>query len=357
MCDAFSRLGPRCKSEMRRVTGAGPNSAFSRFLELYLTNVPRALAAVAAWNEKSPSDRMTATLAELAVQGMHRGDGTAPLLLAIAKMQGVNDAGAMGRIADGKPTAKAAAAKAAALASKAGRAAGKGKAAGSKSSAAQRRPGPKGSAADSGGAAAASGAATLGSRAAKRPRAEAAVLPEPVATSLSKPLLTGDRNALGETVCHRCKSNLDEGDILLCDGCELEFHRKCLRVPLASVPACDWLCDVCLAAAVFEGGAVATLFKGTDDSDSCKSAGDAGRSAAVRAGVGASGVAVVAEALATSEPATRAGSQSVRSDGHSSRSGAAELQGSLLRGTVLARLLRDAARGAVPRPDLRAPLL
>jgi len=196
---------------------------------MYLTNDSRALAAVEAWNTHARKADKAEHLfshpkAELAVQKLHRGPGTSPVLIRIAKAQGNMSASASVSAVDGRV-------------------------------APARKPKPAGSQAAS---------ARTGPRAAKRSRSPGpAPGPLPAATSLSQPLLTGDRNALGETVCHRCKSNLDEGDILLCDGCELEFHRKCLRVPLSVVPATDWLCEACLTAAVGRRGAlIVQLFEG-----------------------------------------------------------------------------------------------
>jgi PHD-finger len=67
----------------------------------------------------------------------------------------------------------------------------------------------------------------------------------------SLPLLSGFRTVVGETVCVVCRSNHDEADVLLCDDCGAEFHRRCLRPPLAAVPIEDWICAECVAAQVF----------------------------------------------------------------------------------------------------------
>ena len=37
----------------------------------------------------------------------------------------------------------------------------------------------------------------------------------------------------------------DGGNLLICDGCEKEYHLTCLRPMLASVPDGDWECDEC----------------------------------------------------------------------------------------------------------------
>jgi PHD-finger len=49
-----------------------------------------------------------------------------------------------------------------------------------------------------------------------------------------------DRN---EDACAVCG---DGGSLLICDGCEKEYHMKCLTPALASVPEGRWECDECL---------------------------------------------------------------------------------------------------------------
>jgi hypothetical protein len=38
----------------------------------------------------------------------------------------------------------------------------------------------------------------------------------------------------------------DGGSLLICDGCEGEYHMGCLRPPLKSVPEGNWECDECV---------------------------------------------------------------------------------------------------------------
>lgn len=38
----------------------------------------------------------------------------------------------------------------------------------------------------------------------------------------------------------------DGGNLLICDGCEGEYHGKCTRPPLAEVPEGSWECDDCV---------------------------------------------------------------------------------------------------------------
>ena len=51
--------------------------------------------------------------------------------------------------------------------------------------------------------------------------------------------------------CFTCKSNVFEEDILLCDGCDVEYHRRCLTVPLAVTPEGSWYCIDCLTDQLF----------------------------------------------------------------------------------------------------------
>ena len=44
-----------------------------------------------------------------------------------------------------------------------------------------------------------------------------------------------------------CKCNVDIGDPLLCDGCDVAYHTHCLVPPLEVVPAGDWFCPSCVS--------------------------------------------------------------------------------------------------------------
>lgn len=46
--------------------------------------------------------------------------------------------------------------------------------------------------------------------------------------------------------CKICLSGLDDGEMLVCDGCDGLFHCKCLDPPLSSIPKGDWFCTSCL---------------------------------------------------------------------------------------------------------------
>ncbi|CAN0300560.1 unnamed protein product, partial [Discosporangium mesarthrocarpum] len=45
--------------------------------------------------------------------------------------------------------------------------------------------------------------------------------------------------------CVACHSGGDEDKILLCDGCDKEFHTYCLDPPLKEVPEGQWYCVEC----------------------------------------------------------------------------------------------------------------
>lgn len=47
----------------------------------------------------------------------------------------------------------------------------------------------------------------------------------------------------GPDACSICG---DGGSLLICDGCEGEYHMNCLRPPLRVVPEGLWLCDDCV---------------------------------------------------------------------------------------------------------------
>ncbi|KAG7398086.1 PHD and RING finger domain-containing protein 1 [Phytophthora boehmeriae] len=48
-----------------------------------------------------------------------------------------------------------------------------------------------------------------------------------------------------QTVCEVCKVSENEGQIILCDGCDAEFHIYCLNPPLPAIPDGDWWCPKC----------------------------------------------------------------------------------------------------------------
>lgn len=47
--------------------------------------------------------------------------------------------------------------------------------------------------------------------------------------------------------CYICKNNEKQELILLCDGCEGEFHTFCIDPPLPKVPQGPWFCPSCKA--------------------------------------------------------------------------------------------------------------
>lgn len=53
----------------------------------------------------------------------------------------------------------------------------------------------------------------------------------------------------GPDACSICGG---DGSLLICDGCDGEFHMACLRPPLRVVPEGHWLCDDCVDRRVIE---------------------------------------------------------------------------------------------------------
>lgn len=72
---------------------------------------------------------------------------------------------------------------------------------------------------------------------------------------LLKMVCTEEREGKAATVEHgpdACAICGDGGSLLICDGCEGEFHMACLRPPLRVVPEGHWLCDECVDRRVLE---------------------------------------------------------------------------------------------------------
>ncbi|KAJ1454750.1 hypothetical protein M885DRAFT_417947, partial [Pelagophyceae sp. CCMP2097] len=51
-----------------------------------------------------------------------------------------------------------------------------------------------------------------------------------------------------EAACGICGRVDDSATVLLCDGCDGEFHMACLDPPLSAIPEGDWFCPECAAA-------------------------------------------------------------------------------------------------------------
>mmetsp|Transcript_10791 Transcript_10791/g.19857 ORF Transcript_10791/g.19857 Transcript_10791/m.19857 type:complete len:233 (-) Transcript_10791:2081-2779(-) len=49
------------------------------------------------------------------------------------------------------------------------------------------------------------------------------------------------------TGCLSCGEDDDHANLLLCEGCNAEYHTYCLDPPLRAVPSGDWFCSTCKA--------------------------------------------------------------------------------------------------------------
>lgn len=66
---------------------------------------------------------------------------------------------------------------------------------------------------------------------------------------LLKTVCVDERNEKAASSVHgidACAICGDGGSLLICDGCEGEYHMSCLRPPLKTVPEGHWECDECV---------------------------------------------------------------------------------------------------------------
>lgn len=109
-----------------------------------------------------------------------------------------------------------------------------------------------------------------------------------------------------------CGGVHDVDRILLCDGCDREFHLYCLNPPLEQVPEGDWYCPDCVAAAVpsLNGAHIAAppAAAAQPDTPAAASTGtgagtDTAAGAGPAAGAGSAASAGAAEELLQADPA------------------------------------------------------
>jgi hypothetical protein len=73
---------------------------------------------------------------------------------------------------------------------------------------------------------------------------------------LLKTILVDERNEKASSSVHgidACAVCGDGGSLLICDGCEGEYHMSCVRPPLKTVPEGHWECDECVNRKFLEG--------------------------------------------------------------------------------------------------------
>lgn len=68
------------------------------------------------------------------------------------------------------------------------------------------------------------------------------------AQSVVEEIVVDPLHPLDEGGCYICKKNDRQDLILLCDGCEGEFHTFCVDPPLKDIPEDEWFCSSCKAA-------------------------------------------------------------------------------------------------------------
>jgi hypothetical protein len=70
---------------------------------------------------------------------------------------------------------------------------------------------------------------------------KAGVVPESVLECAAKLESIPDETSFG-TGCLTCGEDDDHANLLLCEGCNDEYHTYCLDPPLRAVPTGDWFC-------------------------------------------------------------------------------------------------------------------
>lgn len=75
----------------------------------------------------------------------------------------------------------------------------------------------------------------------KRKRGSSSTSSNPADAADSKPSATAVAESFG-TGCLTCGTDDDHANLMLCEGCNDEYHTYCLDPPLRSVPTGDWFC-------------------------------------------------------------------------------------------------------------------
>ncbi|KZF20320.1 PHD transcription factor [Xylona heveae TC161] len=78
----------------------------------------------------------------------------------------------------------------------------------------------------------------------------------------STPRVPGEMNGKPGEKCETCGKGEDPKSILLCDSCDVGYHKYCLDPPLKAVPDYDWHCPRCLVGTGefgFEDGGIYSL--------------------------------------------------------------------------------------------------
>lgn len=61
-----------------------------------------------------------------------------------------------------------------------------------------------------------------------------------------EPIVEQEGDEENSSGCAVCKEDSDPDQILLCDGCNSEYHTFCLDPPLSEIPEGDWFCLTCI---------------------------------------------------------------------------------------------------------------
>lgn len=101
--------------------------------------------------------------------------------------------------------------------------------------------------------------------------------------------------------CGKCGGFADEESVLLCDGCDAEYHLFCLEPPLYEVPKGEWFCPACVIKRRKEARLAAEAAEGIDGRDATLPSASGSSGQASRGALGGSSLDGIDEDVLSTE--------------------------------------------------------